>query len=95
MTSRGLAPRAELFKQESTIILDGVSMVYSDCIPPGNAAVLRWRCGSGYSAVDRGGKYGHVPGLCDDDVVEGVVLVAKAGKSDPENHCVGYAFLLQ
>lgn len=36
-------------------------------------------------AVDRG-KDGHVPGLCDHNVVEGVVLVAKAGKSNPENH---------
>lgn len=45
--------------------------------------------------LNRGGKYGHLPGLRDDNVVEGVVLVAEAGKSDPENHCVGYVFLLQ
>lgn len=29
-----------------------------------------------------------IPSLCDDDVVEWVVLVAEARQSDPENHGV-------
>lgn len=37
----------------------------------------------------------HIPGLRNDDVEEGVVLVAEAGESNPENHFGGCVMLFQ
>jgi len=44
---------------------------------------MKMSCGQGQ---------GHVPSLCNNNIVEGVVLVAEASQSNPENHgggCVG------
>lgn len=46
--------------------------------------VFREGCGKGGRG---GGERGGVPGVCDDDVVEGGVAFAEAGEADSDDHC--------
>ena len=45
-----------------------------------------WGWGLGETEGREGGGEGEIPGVCDDDVVDGLVSSAEAGESDLDDH---------